>query len=274
MWEIPLPNASSKSEKAWQLIVKQSGADVNAAILRVDGDTGTLSGSFKDGKFVVSHFSGMRPALLEITPDGGGLKLSLDGKPYSAIRPAEARAKGLPGPSDPTKHTGVKNAAEPFHFKFPDLSGRMVSESDARFRGKVVLVDVMGSWCPNCHDETPLLVDLYKKYRAQGLEIVALSFEEAEQLPDAGRLRAFVKKYGIEYTVLLCGETGEAKEKLAQAENWDAWPTTFFLGRDGRVRSVHAGFASRASGELHEKDKADFTAQVERLLAENALTLQ
>jgi thiol-disulfide isomerase/thioredoxin len=91
----------------------------------------------------------------------------------------------------------------------------------------VVLINITGSWCPNCHDEAPFLAELDRKYRAQGLEIVALSFEEAEQLPNPRRLRAFIKKYGLDYTVLLAGETGEAKDKLTQAVNWNAWPTTF-----------------------------------------------
>ena len=85
-------------------------------------------------------------------------------------------------------------------------------------------------------------------------------------------MRAFVKKYGIEYPVLLAGEPGEAKDKLTQAVNWDAFPTTFFLGRDGRVRGVHAGFPSSASGELYRQAKEEFIAQVERLLGEDVRT--
>ena len=266
---------SSKTEAAWNFIVKQSGPDVSAAILRVDGDTGTLSGSYRDGKFVLSHFSGMRPTLIEVTvePDGT-LKLVLGRNTMTAVRPAEARAKGLAEPLDPSKHTGVKDASERFHFSFPDLSGNTVSNADARFKDKVVLVNITGSWCPNCHDEAPFLEETYKKYRARGLEIVALSFEEADQLKDPTRLRAFIQRYGISYTVLLGGTTDEAKEKLSQATNWDAWPTTFFLGRDGKVRAVHAGFPSKASGELFTKAKEDFSGEVERLLAENALTLR
>jgi thiol-disulfide isomerase/thioredoxin len=76
----------------------------------------------------------------------------------------------------------VSNPAEPFRFSFPDLNGRMVSNTDARFEGKVVLVNISGSWCPNCHDEAPFLAGLYEKYRSRGLEIVTLSFEEPEQL--------------------------------------------------------------------------------------------
>jgi peroxiredoxin len=265
---------SSKGESAWNFIVKQKGSEVSAAILRVDGDTGTLSGSFKDGKFVLSHFSGMRPALLEITPElDGTLRAVLNGKePMTAVRAAEATAKGLPEPTDPAKHTSMKEGSAPFHFSFPDLNGNVVSDNDLRFRGKVVLVNITGSWCPNCHDEAPFLAETYKKYRAQGLEIVALSFEEADQLKDPTRLRAFIKKYGIEYPVLLGGTTDEAKDKLAQTQNWDAWPTTFFVGRDGRVRGAHAGFPSRASGEMYAKAKAEFTEKVEHLLAENSLS--
>jgi thiol-disulfide isomerase/thioredoxin len=265
---------SSKGESAWNLIVKQKGAEAAASILRVDGDTGTLSGFYQDGKFVLSHFSGVRPALLEISAaEDGTLKAVLNGKEaMTAVRPAEARAKGLAEPTDPTQHTSMKEASAPFHFSFPDLAGKVVSDNDPRFRGKVVLVNITGSWCPNCHDEAPFLAETYKKYRAQGLEIVALSFEEADQLKDPTRLRAFMKKYGIDYTVLLGGTTDEAKEKLSQTQNWDAWPTTFFVGRDGRVRGAHAGFPSKASGELYAKTKAEFTEKVEHLLAENALS--
>jgi thiol-disulfide isomerase/thioredoxin len=269
LWEIAV--SSPKGEAAWRFIVQQSGHEVSAAILRVDGDTGTLSGSYQDGKFVLSHFSGARPARLEVTPaPDGALQLVLNGKNLTAARPAAARAKGLPGPRDPSKHTGVKDPQEPFRFRFPDLSGRVVSESDARFRSKVVLVNITGSWCPNCHDEAPFLAELYRRYRDRGLEIVALSFEEAEQLKDPTRLRAFIRQYGIEYPVLLAGEPGEAQDKLAQAVNWNSWPTTFFLGRDGRVRKVHAGFPSRASGEFYHEAKKEFVETVETLLAEPA----
>ncbi|MGD1092424.1 MAG: TlpA disulfide reductase family protein [Bryobacteraceae bacterium] len=265
---------SSKGEGAWQFIVRQSGPDVSGAILRIDGDTGTLSGTYKDGKFVMSHFSGVRPSLLEVTPAADGtLKLVLNGKDtLIAVRPAEARAKGVPEPDDPSRHTGVKDPSQPFRFSFHDLSGKLVSDTDPQFQGKVVLVNIAGSWCPNCHDEAPFLVDLYNKYHKQGLEIVVLAFEEADQLKDPVRLRAFIKRYGIVYPVLLCGETSEAKEKLSQAENWDAWPTTFILGRDGRVKAVHTGFPGTASGDLFIKAKKEFTQQIEGLLAQNART--
>jgi thiol-disulfide isomerase/thioredoxin len=269
LWVIP--TTSEKGESAWQFIVRQSGPEVTAAILRIDGDTGALQGTYKDGKFVLSHFSGARPSVFELKllPDGSLDILQNGTTKFTATRSAEAKAKGFPEPTDPSKHTSVKDPTKPFTFALNDLNGKPVTNEDARFRGKVVLINITGSWCPNCHDEAPFLAALYKKYHSQGLEIVALSFEEADQLKDPARLRAFIKKYGIDYTVLVGGEPSEAKNQLTQAVNWNAWPTTFFIGRDGLVRGAHAGFPSSGSGELFTKAKEDFEAKVERLLAEN-----
>jgi peroxiredoxin len=261
-----------KGDSAWHLVVRQSGAEVSGAILRVDGDTGALSGKWTGGKFVLGHFDGTRPALYEITPrPDGSLTVVQNGSDhFAAVRPSDARTKGLPEPTDPTKYTSVKDPSEKFHFSFPDLNGRIVSDTDPRFQGKVVIVSVGGSWCPNCHDEAPLLVDLYRRFHSHGLEIVELSFEEADQLKNPERVRAFIKKYDIPYPVLLPGEPSELEAKIPQAANLAAFPTTFFLGRDGRVRSVHAGFAAAVTGDFHTRLIAETTELVERLLAEPA----
>jgi thiol-disulfide isomerase/thioredoxin len=276
LWEVAVK--SSKGEKAWRLIVQEkSASNVEAAILRVDGDTGALTGGYKDGHFVLSHFSGGRPSLMILTPAADGTlaidMTDLHGKSQlTATRPDVARAKGLPSPTDPDHHTSVKDPSEPFRFSAPDLNGKIVSNTDARFQGKVVLVNITGSWCPNCHDEAPFLAELYRKYRSRGLEVVALSFEEEDQLKNPTRLRAFMKEYGIEYTVLLPGTTDERDAKLPQAVNLNSWPTTFFLGRDGRVRFVHAGFPGPASGALYHQAVKEFYAQVDSLLAEKPAT--
>ena len=268
LWNIQVK--SSKGESAWQLIVRQSNAEASAAILRIDGDTGTLTGAYRNGKFVLSHFSGARPLRLELTPAADGTLTVVQNKenPLTAYRADQALAKGLPQPSDPSRFTSVKDPSEPFRFSFPDLEGRTVANTDPRFQGKVVIVSISGSWCPNCHDETPFLVELYKKFKARGLEIVALSFEEEAQLKNPVLLRAFNKRYGVDYTVLLAGEQKDLNVKVPQGVNLNSFPTTFFLGRDGRVRSAHAGFPSKASGKFHTEAKDEITALVERLLAE------
>ena len=210
--------------------------------------------------------------MLQLTPavDGTLAVVQNHDEPLTALRAEQALAKGLPQPTDPSRFTSVKDPTEPLRFSFPDLTGRIVSNADDRFRGKVVIVNIGGSWCPNCHDEAPFLVDLYRKHHAQGLEIVLLSFEEAEQLKNPVRLRAFIKRYGIDYTVLLPGEPKELADKLPQGVNLNSFPTSFILARDGRVRSVHTGFPGAASGEFHKQTKAEITETVERLLREPA----
>src|SRR5205807_1953758 len=102
----------------------------------------------------------------------------------------------------------------------------------------------------NCHDEAPFLVELYNKFHARGLEIVGLSFE-ADANPDAARTRMllFIRRYHVPYPMLLAGTPDQIKMKLPQLVNFGAYPTSIYVGRDARVRSVHAGFASAATGQ-------------------------
>ncbi|HEX9005499.1 MAG TPA: TlpA disulfide reductase family protein [Blastocatellia bacterium] len=272
LWEIPYESA--KGEKAWRLIVKQKGAEVSASILRIDGDTGALTGTYRDGKFVVSHFDASRPLVLEIKANSdGSLSLRQEGAyaakgALTAYRPEVARAKGLPEPASFTSHTTVRDPKEVFKFSFPDINGKLVSSTDERFKNNVIVAVVTGTWCPNCHDEAQYLVQLDKKYRDKGLAIVALDFEEPEQQEELTRAKAFVKKYGVEYPYLLAGAPAEMWEKVPQGVNLNTWPATFFIGRDGLVKKIHAGFAAPASGVYHQQLKEDFVATIERLLAE------
>src|SRR5260370_12744230 len=129
----------------------------------MDGRTGSLRGRYKDGKFVLSHFCGARPSLPEVTPQKDGtLDVVQNGKnKYVAYRPAVARAKGLPEPTDPAKHTRMGSPDEPLRFSFADLGGHIVSNTDARFRGKVGLVNVIVTWCPHSHSHPPSLLPPY-----------------------------------------------------------------------------------------------------------------
>jgi thiol-disulfide isomerase/thioredoxin len=267
---------SNKGEAAWRFIVRQSGPEVTAAILRVDGDTGALAGTFqRNGKFIVSHFSGARPLVLELTPQKDGTLEIVRNRTEKmiAVKDTDAKLKGVAEPTDPSRHSSVKNPTEPFKFSFPDLNGKMVSSTDARFRGKVVIVGIGGSWCPNCHDEAPFLSELYTKYKDKGLEIVELSFEEdAQKAKGYARLLAFNKRYGVNYTVLLAGDQADVAERVPQIHNLNSFPTTIFVGRDGLVRAVHAGFAGAVSGVFHENAKEEISATVERLLAESSTT--
>jgi thiol-disulfide isomerase/thioredoxin len=271
VWEVVQDTA--KGEHAWRVIVQQKGIDITATTLRVDGDTGALTGGWRDGKFVASHFDGARPGVMELTPQADGSLLVVTGAgnragKLVAYRPEVARAKGLPEPENYQTHTTVRDPNEVFTYSFPDTKGIVVNQDDPRFKGKVVLAIVTGTWCPNCHDEARYLVKLYEKYHSQGLEIVALDFEEPEQLNSPKRVNAFIKQYKVPYTYLLAGEPAEMWDKVPQAVNLNTWPATLFIGRDGKVKATHAGFAGPGSGVFYKQLQDEFTSNIERLLKE------
>jgi thiol-disulfide isomerase/thioredoxin len=274
-WEmrrLPQEIKTASDRQTWNLFLRQSGAEVSGSILRVDGDTGFLIGRWQNGQLVLSHFAGQGPLLFEAKLNrDGSLSIALNrSADYLAVRKSEARAKGVPDPPDPTRYTSVKDPTVPFRFSFPDMEGKVVSNTDARFKDKVVLLAIGGSWCPNCQDEAPFLVDLYKEFRPQGLEIVGLMFEADDDPMLARRhVQTFVKRFGIPYTMLLAGTPDNINQRLPELVNFGAYPTTIFLGRDGRVRSVHAGFASQATGQEYLRLKGEVRGLVQRLLTEN-----
>jgi len=272
-WEIPLDKPNAKGEKTQRLIVQQSGPEVSASILRVDGDTGALNGIYKDGKWSLSHWDGSRAAVMELSLTKDGTLEVRQGAGRAggnliAYRTEVARAKGFAEPEDYTTHTTMRDANEVLAWKFPDVDGKILSNEDPQFKKKVVLGIVTGTWCPNCHDEAQYLVQLYAKYHDQGLEIVALDFEEPEQQDDLARVHAFVKQYRVPYTYVIAGAPAEMWEKLPQVVNLNTWPATLFVGRDGKVKHIHAGFASPASGVFNAELKQEFTSTIERLLKE------
>ncbi len=285
-WEIAVE--SPNGESAWQLRVEQDHAKVRAVIQRVDGDTASLYGTWDQPApgqtapshaFRVSRFSAASPALYTLAPQPDGTLLVSNllradqtanrQQNLIARRPAAARAAHLAPPTDPTQQTRMKDPNAHLQFSAPDLSGHIVSSTDRQFDGKVVIVSIGGSWCPNCHDEAPLLESLYKQFHAHGLEVVNLSFEDDDaQLKNPERLHAFVDRYHLDYTVLLAGTTDQLNEKLPQAEHLDSWPTSFFLGRDGHVRQIHAGFAGPANPPAHAALVKEMTDLIAELIAE------
>lgn len=136
-------------------------------------------------------------------------------------------------------------------FKLPDLEGNLVSSSDEKFGGKVLLLDIWGTWCPPCRVEVPHLVRLYEKYRDQGLEIVGVAFERGnDKESNLEAVANFVKENGINYTVLYGGSTAEVRKQLPSIEGFSGFPTTAFINRAGKVVKVDVGFRESDAPEL------------------------
>lgn len=167
--------------------------------------------------------------------------------------------------------TFLKPGYEKVDFSFPDTDGKTVSLSDDAFKNKVVLVQIMGSWCPNCMDETYLFTQWHEKYQSQGLEIVALAFERSKDLTEATRTVARVKNYfGAKYPFLIAGTSDrtEAGQALPMLNAIMGYPTTIFIDKKGKVRKIHTGFSGPGTGKHYTAFVSETTAFVEKLLKE------
>ena len=274
-WEIAVQ--SKNGEAAWGMSVAPFGGngEIRVVIQRIDGDSGNLYGRFDEAaqEYRVSSYSDAAATIYALKPRSDGtLQVTNLRNPAESnvARPTEvARKQNLPPPTTATQQTTMPNPSEPLRFAGPNLAGTTIGSTDEQFKGKVVIVAIGGSWCPNCHDEAPVLVDLYNRYHARGLEVVDLSFEEGDQLKNPERLRAFVTKYNIPYTVLLMGTPDDLNDRLPQPKNLNCWPTSFFIGRDGLVKEIHAGFSGPATGPAYTQLKGELDGLVQKLLAGN-----
>ena len=243
---------------------------LEGTVISNSGDYGHFWGRAHADSFSMAHFDGSFVYMLTGRLEGDTLRGTFHAglrtqTPWKAIR-----STGRPHLKPPTEVTRADTLA-PFRFAFPDLNGRLVRNSDARFKGKVVLVDVFGTWCPTCHDAAPTLVRLWRKYHDRGLEIVGLAYEvSGDTAVDGALVRRYRDKFRLPFPLLLAGisDTEEAAATLPQLDGFGAFPTTIFLGRDGRVKRVHAGFHGPATGASHTALVREFEREVERLLDE------
>lgn len=156
-------------------------------------------------------------------------------------------------------------------FKFPDLEGDPVSPHDERFRGKVLVLQVMGSWCANCVDETVALKSFYDTYAERGLEVIAIAFEKyADPQKAIDGLKRFRKELGVKYPIVYAGMASkqQAAEKLPFLNHILSYPTCVFIGRNGQVRRIRTGFYGPSTGQHHVAYINELRAFIERLLAE------
>jgi len=253
------------------LLIENTPGGAEGTIISNSGDYGRFAGEMKGDTIRMGHFDGSFVYLLTARLDGDTLRGIFHAGLRSQTPFVAVRSTGRRHLTPPTEVTRA-DSTTPFAFAAPDLEGRTVSSTDARFRGKVVLLDIFGTWCPTCHEAAPLLAELYRDYHARGLEVVGLAFEVAgDSTVDAPQVRRYRDKFGLPFPLLLGGtsDVETVAGLLPGLDGFTAFPTTIFLGRDGRVRRIHAGFYGAATGSAHEALKAEFRREVERLLRKN-----
>ena len=270
-WSVTFTGADGKEETAVGEF-SQAQDVVTGTFLTNGGDHRYLAGQVHGDELYLSTFDGAHPFLYKakITgPDGElvgdfwyGTSLH---ERWTARRDAQA---ALP---DPYSITSLRAQDRGFDFAFPDLNHNTVTAKDARFQGKVLIIAIGGSWCPNCHDEAAFLAPLYREYRAKGLEVVSLMFEHFGDFEHAAAATTrFRQQYDIEYTTLIAGisDVDDAAKRLPMLKQFYGFPTTVVVDRKGLVRKIHTGFSGPATGEHYTQFVAEFKRNLDQLLAE------
>jgi thiol-disulfide isomerase/thioredoxin len=252
-------------------VFKQSAHTVTGTFLTETGDYRYLEGSVFGKYMLLSCFDGSHAYVFhaEIMEDS-----TIWGEFYSGIHSHETWIAWKDAAfklRNADSLTFLKTGSPKLELSFPNTENKKVSLSDEKYKNKVVILQIMGSWCPNCMDETKFLSDFYKEYSSQGLEIIALAFEKAE-VPEKAKnnLYRLKKKYHADYEFLLTGfPPKEADKALPMLNHVMGFPTTIFIDKKGNVRKIRTGYSGPATGEEHEKFVKEIDSFVEGLLKES-----
>lgn len=245
---------------------------ITGTIRTPTGDYRYLEGIVSADTLMISTFDGAHAFLFKAHVTDS----SMVGNFYSGNHSTETFV-GKPNPNfelpDEYTLTFINEGYDTFNFSFPDLKGNLVSLSDDQFKDKVVLVQLMGSYCPNCLDETKFYSKYYEENKDRGLEIVALAFENAKTEDKAIKgITRMKERVGLNYKILLAqigtNDKGKAQEKMPMLNKVVSYPTTIYLDRTGKVRKIHTGFNGPATGEKYKNFEAEFEAFLNTLLSE------
>ena len=232
-------------------------------LIAPDGDYGLLTGRRLGNGFQLSRFTGWQAITLVIEPESG----TWSGKFYAA---SNAKPKpfilqpraDLKVPLPATMRTVMKNPKAEFAFSGVSLSGETVRNTDDRFKGKALVIDIMGTWCHNCLDEAPLLQRLQQQFGKDGLEVIGLSFEISDDPALAKKnLQLYKDRFGLTYSLLFCGSLDDAnvnKQVKSQLDNFFAYPTAIFTDNNHKVQSIHSGFKGPGTGDEYRSQIREF----------------
>lgn len=250
----------------------QEGSNVHGTYLTTTGDYRYLQGVVDGDTLKISTFDGSHAYVFtaKIENDStltGGLFLQgiTNKENFTARKDSSARLQ------DATTLASVKDPGATLDFTFPDVNGQKVSIKDERFRNKAVIVQISGSWCPNCMDETAYLSEWYKKNKDRGAEIIMLCYERTTDFDKSKKaVESFIKRFDVTYPVLLTGVTPADPQKtektLPQLTGLKGFPTTIYVDKAGKVKEVHTGFNGPGTGEHYEIYKEEFNALMDELL--------
>jgi thiol-disulfide isomerase/thioredoxin len=265
-WECNFDIASNEPYKAVGEL-KQNGNILRGTFRTETGDYRYLDGEVQADKFYLSCFDGTHAFVFEG-------KIRDDGHLDALFRSSKSKPEiweAYKNPSfelrDANSLTKVKNTGESIHFNFPDATGQSISIE--KYAGKVKIIQIMGTWCPNCRDETKFLTNYLQKKSSDKLAVIALAFERNADIA-ATQVATYKQKMAVPYDILIAGTTtnkAEATKSLKWLEKVVAFPTLLFVDKNNKIRQIHTGFDGPATSKYADFTK-DFENQVEKMLQE------
>ncbi|MFN3137085.1 MAG: peroxiredoxin family protein [Allomuricauda sp.] len=271
IWETYF-DVNTEDEYAAKGIFMQNGNRLKGTFRTKTGDYRYLDGVVTGDSMKLSAFDGSHVFLFlaEVTDS------TLNGKFYSGNHSVEefmaARNEAFELP-DSNELTYLREGYDKFDFTFPNSDGEMVGLDDPMFRDKVVLVQIMGTWCPNCLDETRFYVDFVKNNPELDLQLVGLAFEYAKTEEKAFEgIQRLQEREDVPYPILLAqygtSNKQKANEKLPMLNHILSYPTTIYIDKSGEVRKIHTGFNGPATGEKFIEFKEEFNKTIQELTSE------
>ena len=267
-----------RSDSSWRPAIgqfKQQGSKLTGTMLTPAGDYRFLEGRVWKDSFYLSAVDGAHVYAFRGRVVGD---TALEGARFFAGQAPGERMEGRWDPQtalpEQAPVTELKPGESTLSFQFPDLDSQLVRFPSERYQGKVVVLQLMGSWCPNCMDETEFLSRFYNEQAAEKtVDVIALAYEVSTDFQrSAASIKRFQQRFDVQYPMLVTGvrvgDPEKAAKTLPSLTDIRYFPTTIFIGKDGRIRRIHAGFYGPGAAQEHADYKKDFYNTIRTLMAE------
>ena len=268
-WEVTFSSESKDSCKAIALFEqsKQSNS-ISGTFLTETGDYRFLEGTVHNNQLYLSSFDGSHAYLFIGNHDDTQIK---DGFFYSGNHwkePWKAKRNDQFALANPENLTHAVSLNEEVDFSFSNSKKNIISLKDKRYKNKPMVIQIMGTWCPNCMDETEYLTSIYDSYNKRGLEFISINYERTTDFEKAKyNVQRLKKKFNVKYEILISGVSGkeEASKSLPFLNKITAFPTTIILDKSHHVKFIYTGFSGPATGLEYEVFKKKFESVLTQL---------
>ena len=269
-WDMTFTGENGEISKGVGIFKKENNK-LTGTILTPTGDYRYLDGFTTDTNFTLYSFEGNHAFIFEASLiDETHLKGDfLSGKSFhesfTAVKNENIEL------ADAYELTYLKEGYDKIEFSFPDLNGNLVSLSDEKYKNKVIILQIFGTWCPNCMDETVFYAQWYRKNKHKNVEIIGLAYEAKDDFNYAkSRVEKMKTRLNVDYDFLIAGNFDKeaAAKTLPMLNHVMSFPTSIFIDKKGNVRKIHTGFSGPATGEYYAKYKEEFNSLMDILLKE------